>query len=142
MQPSSVTLIILVLFAIFWLAIGWMRLPRYARYFQLEGYELKRYWLWYWRNNGEKRYLYGQIGCLGLLLLAFVCFLSSVFGPPIALFVFSLTLLASPTNLLIDITVLSAILSTAVLILSPRDRDVKQRFAFTSRAVRLFITAT
>src|SRR5258708_39971401 len=62
-----------LLLAIPWLIAGWIRIPRYARYFQQEGYEFKRYSLWLLRNQTEKRYFNVFVSILGLLLGILFC---------------------------------------------------------------------
>src|SRR5579859_6944669 len=101
-----------------WLFIGWFRIPRYARYFQQEGYEYKRYSLWLSRNKAEERYYY--IFLAFLVLIGFVGCFGSVLLPSI---VFENTIPASLVYLVVFLV---------AVYLAPRDRQIKQNFAATS----------
>ena len=109
-----------------WIVAGWLRLRRYARFFQLEGYDSKRYVNWLLNNRAERRYL--LIGAVLILIYVafagFVAVLSSV-----SIDAFGLVLVA---NWIIVLAVFSQ---------APRTREVKQKYTSTQRALRLNITA-
>ncbi len=105
--------IFLVASSLPWIIASWIRIPRYARYLQLEGYENNRYLRWLWRHAIEKRYFALSCGFLLVLLV-----LSST-----------------------GFAFLSFVLALLALYLAPRDTEVKQKFTPTQRAVRLLITA-
>ncbi len=109
-----------------WIVAGWLRLRRYARFFQLEGYDSKRYVNWLLNNRAERRYL--LIGAVLILIYVafagFVAVLSSV-----SIDAFGLVLVAN------------WIIALAVFSQAPRTREVKQKYTSTQRAIRLNITA-
>src|SRR5258708_15943675 len=110
-----------------WLIARWFRIPRYARYFQQEGYEYNRYSLWLSRNKAEDHYFFifliilgliGTIGCFGSVIL-----------PSIAI---EYTFPAGIVYLLLFLL---------AIYFAPRDRQIKQKFAATPRAIRLLVTS-
>jgi UDP-N-acetylmuramoyl-tripeptide--D-alanyl-D-alanine ligase len=103
-----------------WIVLGCLRVWHFARYFQLEGYESKRYFRTLLRNSSERRFL-----LLGIV--------SAIPG-------FFLSILqAGPAWLLIALV--SAASAIFFYLKSPRDKAVKQPFTATQRAVRLLTTA-
>src|SRR5438270_611008 len=48
--------------AVIWYLVGCLRLLRYATYFQLEGYDNRSYYIWFWQDDAEKRYLWLSLG--------------------------------------------------------------------------------
>jgi UDP-N-acetylmuramoyl-tripeptide--D-alanyl-D-alanine ligase len=110
--------------ALLWAFIAWRRIYRLLRFFQLEEYDSRRYLRWLVRQRYELLYVVANFlnGLLFLILYAgWWIDEDSAFG-------FVLEVLAH----------LSAVLH---LVFLPRERQAKQTFTPTSRAVRLLITA-
>lgn len=105
------------------------RVYRLARYFQLEGYESKRYFGWMRRQKREQRYVLGNIAAL-LLMFIILLVLNSLIGalPP-----------GSPpdTSRFEFYLVVGALLIVLLILFQPRDKQVKQPFKPTPRASRL-----
>lgn len=116
----SYTLPFMVFVGLPWLIFGWVRIRRYARYFQLEGYDYLRYLDWLYSNPAEARYFWLPLGiCLVLAIVTF----AMVANPFLAVLI-------------------SVGLSALTWYLAPKDREQKQKFVPTQRAVRLIIVAS
>src|SRR4051812_16462481 len=67
--PMLITLVAVVL----WNANGAIYLYRLARYFQLEGYDNKRFSSWFFRSSRERRYcLFSLVSGLIMLIAAYL----------------------------------------------------------------------
>ncbi len=125
---NSAPLLIAVLCVI--AAIGIVRrVYRLARYFQLEGYENKRYFGWMRRQKREQRFVLGTVAAL---LLMFILFLGQSMligtlppGSPPDTGTFGLFLFVG-TGLIV-----------LLVVLQPGDKQIKQSFKRTPRATRL-----
>ena len=110
-----------------WLLAGWLRLPRYARYLQEEGYDSERYTNWHSHSTPEIRYVIVFV-CGLVLLTGFSCIGS--------LFI---------SSILTKMPFLPVIGYLAVALLAicfaPHNRRVGQEFISTSKTIRLLITA-
>src|SRR5258708_17230469 len=101
-----------------WGVSGSLYLYRLARYFQLEGYDSRRFLSWWSRQKREQEYF----------VIASLC-----------------TLMFPLVNLFPELPIPSMFFTWLILgfgfFSRPRDREVKQPFTPTQRAVRLLITA-
>jgi UDP-N-acetylmuramoyl-tripeptide--D-alanyl-D-alanine ligase len=105
--------------AALWLIGAVRRVRRLARYFQLEGYESKRYFKWFGRNRRER----------GYTLVVIAVLIAAGAGAFLA-----------AEDLLIGVYAgVMAAAALALLILAPRDAQAKQKFNRTPRANRLLI---
>lgn len=108
------------------------RIYHLARYFQLEGYESKRYLRWFARTRRETRYALGTLA--GLLLLIIPALNNfAVFG------IFARNDDINTISLLQ--AGLACVVAVALLLAAPRDKQVKQPFNATPRANRLLVVA-
>ena len=112
---------------VWWIAGGW-RVYRLARYFQLEGYKTNRFAAWAISNRGERWYLLKNAvvyACYGLTcgLLSFI------------------TLDDRSARLISSGVYLLALATLLAVLLRPGEREVKQVFVRTPRAMRLLVTA-
>jgi len=125
-----------------WLIVIWRRLHQLLRFFQLEGYDSRRYLRWFFRQRHERNLLIGSLigtvlpcictvatiwyadtwiepGNLGSgIIPAFIIF----YGLPLFLFGLTITSILLTLNSLLD------------------NRQSKQQFTLTSRATRLLIS--
>src|SRR5258708_759583 len=115
--------VMLMISALPWAILAWTRTRRYARYFQLEGYDAQRYLRWLLRSKAENNQL----------LAGFVI-------APVGYVVVS-TLLGARSANAVAIVAANIIVAILAAIYAPRDRDIKQPFAPTQRAVRLVATS-
>src|SRR5688572_6055488 len=116
------TLIAIVGLAL-WTISGILNLYRLARYFQLEGYDSKRFWGVVSHQKRERNYIgLSIIATMALFVAAW--FPLSVSDPDIELLQ-SLDLGASIFTLLV---------TSYDFIFRPRDREIKQKFTPTQRA--------
>lgn len=130
-----------LLLAVPWLVVGGLRILRYARYFQQEGYEFERYRLWLSRNQAEKRYF---VRCSVLLVVQWIilfAFLTGAVNWLLAAVLSTNYLLQGAMWSNIILLASNLVLAAVTLYLAPRDHMIKQKFAPTQRAVRLLITA-
>ncbi len=114
--------VMLMISALPWAILAWTRTRRYARYFQLEGYDAQRYLRWLLRSKAENNQL----------LAGFII-------APVGYVVVS-TLLGARSANAVAIVAANIIVAIVAAIYAPRDRDIKQPFAPTQRAVRLVVT--
>jgi len=118
-QLQPLTLIVGLVGAALWLIGAVRRVRRLARYFQLEGYESKRYFKWFSRNRRER----------GYTLVVIAVLIAAGAGAFLA-----------ADDLLIGVYAgVMAAAALALLILAPRDAQAKQKFNRTARANRLLI---
>ncbi len=132
LSPAVVLPLLSALLSILWIALVALRIYRLARYFQLEGYESKRYLRWWLRNPRERRYFLLTVMALALLAeparSGFWLFSRLAWAPG-----------AGPVAVLqVEFAIAVAVMLFALL---PRDRQIKQKFARTQRAMRLLATA-
>ncbi len=131
-NPITLVLILTFPVSMIWMAAILLRVYRLTRFFQLEGYERKRYFLWWGRQKREIRYFLGTIAALLAMLIPFptdfVLYTPLVSGPGRA-----------PIGVVHSILVL--IIGVLLLLTLPRDKQVKQKFARTPRAMRLLVMA-
>ncbi len=115
--------------AFLWLLAAWRRLYYLTRYFQLEGYESRRFLRWWSHQSLERNYAIGNVASIGATIVAVLALSTSkvsdndwmaiVYGGFAVLY-----------------------LSAAIhLLLAPKQREIKQQFTLTSRAARLLTTA-
>lgn len=130
--PATLVPLLAGLGGLLWLAAIARRIVRLARYFQLEGYESKRYARWMLRARREQRYALGTLAVL-LLLAAPV---PTDFGVYEAL-------AAGPGRGPVGVVqgIVGVALAALLLAGLPRDRQIKQPFVRTPRAMRLLVTA-
>ena len=119
-------LVLLAACALPWLIAGWLRIPRYARYLQSEGYENQCYARWLEQQDAETRY--GKIlrrFLLVLLILSCAGYFSASLLPGIPIIALAV----------------SGGLASLAFYLAPKDTEVKQQFTPARRTGRLLITA-
>jgi UDP-N-acetylmuramoyl-tripeptide--D-alanyl-D-alanine ligase len=105
-----------------WVLAAARRARHLARYFQLEGYESRRYYGWFSRSKRQMRTLWAAVA--GLL----------------AAVIFSLAAPAETPALLLGI--INVVMAGLFWRLQPSDGEVSQPFVPTARAKRLLIVAT
>ena len=115
-----------------WLAGGW-RVYQLARFFQLEGYKSERFLRWAVTNKGERWYLAKN-------LLIFVL-LSVLFG--VLKLDISRQTESDQGNLsqIASFLLIASFLSIVLIVLRQPQREIKQQFTRTPRAIRILITA-
>lgn len=148
MAPGVILLYVLqILIALAWELIGWSRLLRNVRYFQLEGYDSRRYLNWWIHNREELRFT--VVSLIVVLLIAFgipasVAIVGFLADPcPFNAYDCSFDF-ASSSALIITVFVLAggaALLIYGLIRFRPRDKEVKQKFTATQRGIRLLVTA-
>jgi len=131
-SPITLVMILTIPVALIWIAAILLRVYRLARFFQLEGYESKRYFRWISRQKREQRYILGTVAALLFLLIPvftdFALYKPFVSGPGRA-----------PIGVVHSVVAL--VLGIIMLVTLPRDKQVNQKFARTPRAMRLVVTA-
>lgn len=105
-----------------WVLSGWLRIYRYARYFQLEGYNSQRFARWLLR--ADRPYLIGSLLSL-LAVVGIGLVLQNQSSDQLPFLLIGLNLILIALN----------------LVIRPFDRQIKQSFTPTPRARRLLITA-
>jgi UDP-N-acetylmuramoyl-tripeptide--D-alanyl-D-alanine ligase len=120
-----------ILAVILWTVYFCLRTYHLIRYFQLEGYDSKRYINWFFKAAPERATLSYSVGLL-MLGIAAVGIISSKLAPLDQSFVDTFVPI---------IGVVSCIVAIIFIVLRPVDRDIKQPFTPTQRAVRLLITS-
>jgi UDP-N-acetylmuramoyl-tripeptide--D-alanyl-D-alanine ligase len=128
----SLTLLLSTLSALIFAVATIRRVYRLARYFQLEGYESNRYLRWFGRTRPETRYALATFAGL-LLLLIPIPGDFALYAP--------LTNPADDASVGLIQSILSIIVALALLLIAPRDKQVKQPFNPTPRARRLLAVA-
>jgi UDP-N-acetylmuramoyl-tripeptide--D-alanyl-D-alanine ligase len=118
-----------LLAVILWTVYFWLRTYHLIRYFQLEGYDSKRYINWFFKAAPERRTMVFS----AVLLIAGLVALIVVAG--------KITDAAFVDTLVPVIGVISCIVAIVFIAIRPVDREIKQPFTRTQRAMRLLATA-
>src|SRR5688572_30642445 len=102
-------IIVLAVFILPWIVIAWMRIYYLARFFQLEGYDFKRYLRWVINNSGEiKQFV--------IVLIIFVLYMLISIGANLTTYTGEIIFLAAITN----------VFAYGFLIrFAPKNRDIK-----------------
>src|SRR5258708_11157209 len=125
-----------------WNLSGALHLYRLASYFQLEGYDNKRFLRWIWQAR-ERRYLLIVLISTVVLVLTnayryFIIYDPAVPnpGPETAN-----SIQAARAQELFSAALMTIGIALFDLLVRPRDSQIKQRFVTTQRAIRLIVTA-
>src|SRR5262249_17433447 len=105
-----------------WSIASWLRVIHYARFYQLEGYDSKRFIRWLWTNPTERRSLLID----GVITLVY---------PFVVIVFITYTMQGEIIHALVNLLIV-----VGVFVLQPRSREIKQKFTPTQRAIRLNIT--
>jgi hypothetical protein len=135
---NVVATVLIAIATLAWILAGWLRIFRLARYFQLEGYENKRYLRWLARNEPERRYTRVSLVANALIAVLFIIPLvcSNAFLREGEYTVSSNIWLWGATVLVTANIVLAVVLTRIRLL----EREIKQGLTPTQRATRLIIT--
>src|SRR3954466_2543469 len=114
-----------IAFAVFilpWLIVGWLRIYYLGRFFQLEGYDSKRYLRWVTNNSAEIKHF--------VVVLILLILYSTIF-------VVTNTNSAYSGEIILFVTILNIFTYGLLTRYAPKNREVKQKFTPTQRAIRL-----
>ncbi|GAB4554069.1 MAG: UDP-N-acetylmuramoyl-tripeptide--D-alanyl-D-alanine ligase [Anaerolineae bacterium] len=113
-------ILLTLLTAIIWIIVILRRVYRLARFFQLEGYEVKRFIRWFRRTPREIRYTLASAVALFVITQAYAVSLPSDSRPTI-------------------LTLIGLAAAVGMLLIHPRSKQMKQPFNRTPRAMRLLV---
>src|SRR5258708_4827433 len=100
---------------VIWLLVGYLRLLRYVGYFQSEGYDNRRYFVWFRHHIAKQRYLPLSlvVSAIGLFAVFWVLFVNDIGA------------------ILSGIS--SVIFAVLTFCVEPRDHSLKMQFVATPR---------
>ncbi len=118
--------------AVVWAVASGLHVYRLARYYQLEGYDSRRYLRWFFHHAPETTYAVTFLAVLFLAVIAGLVIMS--------FFAWA----ANQAEQIVELGLIAAgsiVLAAVAIRLRPREREIKQTFTRTQRAMRLVVTA-